>query len=116
MREGKVKLLTYPGHYYGHKVILEPQVVTRNLLTDEPEVPEFMANDVAATDGVAIIMIGRTSTEGKDRAAEKGDFYLTDAEKAELDRLFANGTGITTSASTSISRNAQIIACDINRA
>ncbi len=89
MREGKVKMLTYPAHYYGHKVTLEPQVVSRQLLTDEPEIPEFMANDVAATDGVAIIMIGRTSTEGRDRTAEKGDFYLTDAEKAMVDAVCA---------------------------
>ncbi len=89
MREGKVRLLTYPGHYYGHKVILEPQVVSRKLLTDEPEVPEFMANDVATADAVAIIMIGRTSTEGRDRTAEKGDFYLTDAEKAMVDAVCA---------------------------
>ncbi|MBQ8549989.1 MAG: glycoside hydrolase family 3 C-terminal domain-containing protein [Clostridia bacterium] len=82
MREGKVNMLTYPGHFYGHKVIYEK-------VTDEPEIPEFMVNDVVGADGVAIIMIGRTSTEGRDRTAEKGDFYLTDAEKALVDAVCA---------------------------
>ena len=85
LREGKVNLLTYPAHYYGHKVILEPQLVHHKYLTDEPEIQEFMIDDVVNADGVAIIMIGRTSTEGRDRTAEKGDFYLTDAEKALVD-------------------------------
>ena len=82
MREGKVNMLTYPAHFYGHKVIYEK-------VTDEPEIPEFMVNDVVNLDGVAIIMFGRTSTEGRDRTAEKGDFYLTDAEKALVDAVCA---------------------------
>ncbi len=82
MREGKVDLLTYPCHFYGHKVIYEK-------VTEEPEIPEFMINDIVNTDAVAIITISRYSLEGRDRTAEKGDFYLTDAEKALVDSVCA---------------------------
>ncbi len=82
MREGKVKLLTYPAHFYGHKVIFEK-------VESEPALYDFMIDDVVKTDGVAVITISRFSGEGSDRKAEKGDFYLTDDEKALIDSVCA---------------------------
>ena len=81
-REGKIKLLTYPCHFYGTKIYFEK-------VEGEPMPPEFMIDDVVADDGVAVITISRFSGEGYDRKAEKGDFYLTDEEKAMVDAVCA---------------------------
>lgn len=81
-REEKIRLLTYPCHFYGSKIYFEKA-------EGEPTPPEFMIDDVVNTDGVAVITISRFSGEGYDRKAEKGDFYLTDEEKAMVDAICA---------------------------
>jgi beta-glucosidase-like glycosyl hydrolase len=44
---------------------------------------------IAAASDVAIVIISRVSGEGYDRSASRGDYYLSDAEIAMLDRVAA---------------------------
>ncbi len=51
------------------------------------EVTEAYAAEMAAAADVAVIVIGRNSSEGKDRRNLKGDFLLNDTEAAMISRL-----------------------------
>ena len=60
----------------------------------DPDVPEITEEMISQADAeAAIYVIGRSSGEAKDRRLEKGDYYLTDGEKQNLDvltRFFRN--------------------------
>lgn len=55
----------------------------------EPTVPATLIRDAAEHAQVAVIVIHRYSGESWDRSAEKGDFYLTDAEQQLVDDVTA---------------------------
>ena len=44
-------------------------------------------NAIAARNDVAVVIFGRNSSEGSDRKAEKGDWYLSDSEEAVLAKV-----------------------------
>lgn len=68
----------------GERTILdEPSVLP------EPEIPPTLLAEAANFADVAIIVIHRFSSEGWDRNAQKGDFYLTDAEQKLVDDVTA---------------------------
>ena len=53
---------------------------------EAPEMPLITEEDIAeAGCDTAIFVISRDSSEGRDRTATKGDYYLTDEEMANLD-------------------------------
>lgn len=53
----------------------------------EMEVTAELAAQAADEADIALITIGRNSGEGSDRQADPGDFYLTDQEKAMIERV-----------------------------
>ncbi len=58
---------------------------------DEPEVDDTIMHKARAFADIAIISIGRRSGEGGDRSPGKGDYMLSDSEKAMIDRVTAAG-------------------------
>ena len=55
---------------------------------EAPAMPKLTEEDVAeAGTDTAIFVISRDSSEGRDRKPEKGDYYLTDEESANIDFL-----------------------------
>jgi beta-glucosidase len=66
--------------YYDYAVPLINTLGTEEIL-EEPDVPLSLIHQAAAHAQVAVIVIHRYSTEGKDRLAEKGDFYSTETEQ-----------------------------------
>ncbi len=81
-KEGKLTLVPELVDFY------TKQVVT-NGIKDDAQIAisdDLWARAKSQTD-TAIVTIGRYSTEGKDRNAEKGDYYLSDAETALLTKV-----------------------------
>nr|WP_027871558.1 glycoside hydrolase family 3 protein [[Eubacterium] cellulosolvens] len=57
----------------------------------EPDVADIREEDLGDSDGdVAIYVVARNSGEGCDRKAEKGDYFLFDTEKKNLELLTAH--------------------------
>ena len=55
----------------------------------EPKVPDELITDAAENADTAVIIISRFSSEGVDRRAIAGDYYLSDIEKSLIDRVSA---------------------------
>ncbi len=53
----------------------------------EPDIPDNLFSEAVKSADVAVIMIGRFSSENYDRSAEKGDFYLTDDETDLVEKV-----------------------------
>ena len=83
-QEGKVEL-------YQPLVDFYQQQVTTNGITNDANitVTDDMLSAAAANASTAIVTIGRYSSEGSDRSASKGDYYLSDAETELLTRVAA---------------------------
>ncbi len=59
--------------------------LTMEVPFEEPELPEVTQEDLKASDtDTAIFVIARNSGEGSDRLCKKGDYLLSDSEKAAL--------------------------------
>lgn len=82
--EGKISL-------YQPLVDFYTEQVTTNGITNDANitVTDDMLNAAAENAGTAVVTIGRYSSEGSDRSAGKGDYYLSDAETALLTRVAA---------------------------
>lgn len=74
--------------YYDYARAELPKL-TRDEILREPAVPTDLIADAAKASNVAVIVIHRYSGEDWDRSAEKGDFYLTDAEQKLVDNVTA---------------------------
>lgn len=59
----------------------------REIQMREIEVPEELFQQAVAFADTAVVTFSRFSSEGYDRAAEKGDFYLTDTEMALVQKV-----------------------------
>jgi beta-glucosidase-like glycosyl hydrolase len=57
----------------------------------EMPLTDTQISDAAANAKTAVITISRYSSEGSDRSAAKGDYYLSDAETSILNRVTAEG-------------------------
>ena len=82
--EGKISL-------YQPLVDFYTEQVTTNGITNDANitVSDELMDDAAANADTAIVTIGRYSSEGSDRSASKGDYYLSDAETELLTRVAA---------------------------
>lgn len=82
--EGKISL-------YQPLVDFYTEQVTTNGITNDANitVTDDMLNAAAENAGTAVVTIGRYSSEGSDRSAAKGDYYLSDAETELLTRVAA---------------------------
>ncbi len=82
--EGKISL-------YQPLVDFYTEQVTTNGITNDANitVSDELMEDAAANADTAIVTIGRYSSEGSDRSAAKGDYYLSDAETELLTRVAA---------------------------
>ena len=79
-------------YYYDYALTqceADPRIHTYHAIVQEPEIPEKLLADAAKEADVAVIVIHRYSGEASDRKAEKGDFYLTDAEQKLVDDVTA---------------------------
>lgn len=80
--------------YYDYAMPLLATQGTPGLLDEiqvlpEPEIPAELLSRAAVFADVAVIVIHRYSGENWDRSAQKGDFYLTDAEQKLVDDVTA---------------------------
>lgn len=82
--EGKVEL-------YKPLVDFYTEQVTVNGITDDANISisNELLNAAAGDASTAIVTIGRYSSEGSDRSATKGDYYLSDAETELITRVAA---------------------------
>ena len=82
--EGKVKLVPELTAFYTEQV-------TTNGITNDANITitDDVWNAAAAATETAVVTIGRYSSEGSDRNASKGDYYLSDAEVALITRVAA---------------------------
>lgn len=62
----------------------------REIEMQEPEVPEELFCQAREFADTAIVVFNRLSSEGYDRVAEKGDFYLTDEEIQLIQKVKAS--------------------------
>lgn len=83
-KEGKVSL-------YKPLVDFYTEQVSKNGIKNDADitVTDEMIADAAAASDTAVVTIGRYSSEGSDRTATKGDYYLSDAETDLLQRVAA---------------------------
>jgi hypothetical protein len=83
--EGKISL-------YEPLVDFYIQQVTTNGITDDANitVSDELLSEAAGAADTAIVTIGRYSSEGSDRSATKGDYYLSDAETSLITRVAAS--------------------------
>lgn len=58
-----------------------------NLYLTEIDIEESVVRDAASNCDCAVVVLSRVSGEGGDRKAEKGDYYLDDAETKMLDNV-----------------------------
>ncbi len=82
-KKGNIKLYEplaelYKEQYYDNQSVEEPQI------SDE------MMAQAAQDSDTAVVVIRRYSSESTDRTAEKGDYYLSDAEEELLSRVREN--------------------------
>ena len=82
--EGKISL-------YQPLVDFYTEQVTTNGIKDDAQinVTDEMMDAAAAEANTAVVTIGRYSSEGSDRSATKGDYYLSDAEEELITRVAA---------------------------
>ena len=82
--EGKISL-------YQPLVDFYTEQVTTNGIKDDAQidVTDEMMDAAAAAADTAVVTIGRYSSEGSDRSATKGDYYLSDAEEELITRVAA---------------------------
>lgn len=80
--EGKISL-------YQPLVDFYTEQVTTNGITNDANitVTDEMMDAAAAAADTAVVTIGRYSSEGSDRSATKGDYYLSDAETELITRV-----------------------------
>ena len=83
-KEGKISLVPELVDFYTLQV-------TTNGIKDDANITitDDVWNAAASATETAVVTIGRTSREGADRDAVKGDYYLTDAETELLTRVAA---------------------------
>lgn len=79
-KEPEYRIYDPLSSYYYHYALPRLKELGKNCIFEEPRVPETIVMDAARHADVAVITIYRFSGEGYDRLAEKGDYYLTDAE------------------------------------
>ena len=82
--EGKINLVPELTDFYTEQV-------TTNGITNDANITitDDVWNAAAAATETAIVTIGRYSSEGSDRSATAGDYYLSEAEIALLERVAA---------------------------
>ena len=82
--EGKISLYQPLVDFYTE------QVTTNGIKNDaQIDVTDEMMDAAAAGANTAVVTIGRYSSEGSDRSATKGDYYLSDAEEELITRVAA---------------------------
>ena len=82
--EGKIALVPELTAFYTEQVTTNGITNDANItITDE------VWNAAAAATETAVVVIGRYSSEGSDRSASKGDYYLSDAEYDLITRVAA---------------------------
>ena len=80
--EGKISLYQPLVDFYTE------QVTTNGIKNDaQIDVTDEMMDAAAAAADTAVVTIGRYSSEGSDRSATKGDYYLSDAEEELITRV-----------------------------
>lgn len=82
--EDKISLVPELVNFYTEQV-------TTNGITNDANItiPEDVWNAAANATETAIVTIGRYSSEGSDRSATKGDYYLSDAEEELIEKVAA---------------------------
>ena len=82
--EGQISLVPELTSFY-------TQQVTTNGITNDANITitDDVWNAAAAATETAVVTIGRYSSEGSDRSATKGDYYLSDAEVDLITRVAA---------------------------
>jgi len=85
----RIEVYTPLTQFYYAYAASQINTLEPNQILTEPVVPAELCKAAAMNADVAVIVIHRYSGEGFDRAAQKGDFYLTDQEHQMVDDVTA---------------------------